>query len=360
MVKVSYFSIIASFCLIAFSGLAVLYYYFFSQHLVAHNVQVNDYFLSALNTHDHFVYVDTIENIRNGGISIGLNNNSGISLIYIALSEVFAVEENLNWKTFSLKVNIFVIILSFIYYVKIHSFLGISRYWSLLFFLNTPLLYFSQLINKDSFTIFSFLIILYYLLKKRFLILLCLLPLFFLIRIQLAIFLLILIFSVAGKHFPLRIFLAYTATSLMGGLIARYSLVIANESIPEGFSRFVYVMNESYLIGNLLLNPIRALQFIQALLASFDFRLSGVVDFSRLINIPQVVIVLLVFPYFISAFFTSRYYRNSIEKTLLGFIYIYIFVWLMNPTINIRYVLLITPIMILLAIYKKTKKVEYV
>lgn len=70
-------------------ALCVAYYFYFSEQLQVNVLDAEGLFQYALNSHDHFVYLDTIKEISSGGIEFGLNNDVGITIIYMVLARMF-------------------------------------------------------------------------------------------------------------------------------------------------------------------------------------------------------------------------------------------------------------------------------
>lgn len=356
--RVERFKLLVFLAVLFFCFFCFLYYYYFASNLVVHGVDVHDYFKLSLNSHDHFIYISYIDAISSGQDVFGLNNNAGISLFYYVISGQWFFGWEVDWAWFSFLVNSVALLLSFFFYVKIHIVLKINKYWSFLFLLNPSLLYFAQLINKDSLTILFLFILIYKAVGKDYLSIFLMLPLLFLVRVQLAIFAIVFLILLVSSRRSFMLFLVYVVTAIAGGVVARYSLVVGEDSLPDGFSRFVYDVNKEYLVGSLLLNPLRVLQFFQALLSSFDFVLEdGSLDVSRLKNIPQVLLVLFFLPKVIGYVFFVRASGGGIALKY-GLIS-YVLVWLINPTINVRYVMLIAPVFILLGVYVRSLRKNY-
>lgn len=325
--------------------------------------------LNPVNIHDHYVYLSYIDQIKtsNDWLSIaGLNNNFAISLLYYLMhSGLSYLGADFSYEALALIVNIIVIYFSFRVYFDVVKELNLPIHYGISFFFCTSLIYFAQLINKDSFTILILLLSVKYALQGKWRSFIWILPLSLFIRFQLsALIFVFLFFAIAQKKHVKRFLLAYIALSLINGYLAKYQTLFFNEStLSEGMSYVIYSMNIKYYIGSLLLNPVRVFQYIYDVLLSFDFITESYIDVSRLKNIPQVVMLLLFSPFIANAWLNYSSFMSSREKALMSMVNAFFGVWLFNPTINSRYVILIFPILQLLALsvfyrYKKAKSYE--
>lgn len=325
-----------------------------------------DGWLNPVNIHDHYVYLSYIDQLKRSDdwLSLaGLNNNFAISLVYYLLhAALFYLGVDFSYEELSFIINLIVIYFSFRAYFDLIKELNLPVHYGISFFFCTSLIYFSQLINKDSFTILIMLLSVKYALQRKWLRFLLILPLSLLIRFQLsALIVIFLFFATAQKKHLKRFLVAYVALSLINGYLAKYQTLFFSEStLSEGMSYIIYRMNINYYIGSLLLNPIRVLQYIYDVLLSFDFISGGTIDVSRLKNIPQVVILLMFSPFIAHAWLNYSSFMSSREKALISMVNAFFGVWLFNPTINSRYVILLFPILQLLAlsIFDKYKKVD--
>lgn len=355
--KISKSRFYAFFALIAFVILSVGYYNYFT--LQIDEVSLGGVALvDSVNIHDHGVYVDTIRNMGSGTFYTGFNNNYGISAIYYGIGELFGLEAP-HWPLVALLVNLFFLVCSFVLYAKIHDLLNVNPYSILFFFLNTPLLYFAQLINKDMLTIFSILLIIYFLLKQNYWALILLPILLIFVRVQLAVYCILLLFVVLGSRPRLRLFLVYTLCALVAGFVSVYFPVISETTLTSGVSREIYSLSREYVFIYFFVDPIRLLIAYKSLLDSFLFIHDGQLDVSRAINIPFVLGFLFLTKDWLTALLSRRYYFDYRSRVLISAIFVYFFVWLINPTINVRYILLIVPVFFVLAMYRRAQRSEY-
>lgn len=312
--------------------------------------------VNPVNIHDHYVYLGYIEEIESTGNWItlsGLNNNFGISLVYYCIHNILrAVGLDVTYEMLALIVNLIVLMYALRVYSLIIYKLGLHPAWTLTFFVMSPLLYFAQLINKDSFTILIILLAISYSLSSQWTRFIILTLLSMLVRFQLPALLLLYVFFIVGKkHHIKRFIVAYILLSLLNGWLAKYQIDFFNEStLSDGMSYLVYNLNRNYYIGSLLLNPIRAIQYVHDALISFDFIDGTMIDVGRMKNIPQIIFLIFISPFVINAILNYNTYMSKKEKYLLAMVNCFFGIWLFNPTINLRYFILFFPVLQILGI----------
>ncbi|EKD3182166.1 hypothetical protein CDU00_07940 [Cronobacter sakazakii] len=326
-----------------------------------------DGWLYPVNIHDHYVYLSYIEDIESSGDWItlsGLNNNFGISLLYYffhGILNIFGI--NISYESLALIINLFILFCVLKAYAYIIYKFNLDSTFALTFFLMTPLVYFAQLINKDSFTILIILLAIKFSLEQRWKSFLILTIVSALIRFQLpALLLLYLFFIIGEKKHILKFIAAYVFLSLVNGILAKYQTEFFSEStLSDGMSYMVYSLNRNYYIGSLLLNPIRAIQYIHDAIISFAFIDGCKIDVGRFKNIPQVAFLLFLTPFILNSIINYSFYMNQKEKYLLAMICAFFGIWLFNPTINLRYFILFFPVLQILGLsmyinFKKQNK----
>ena len=309
----------------------------------------------AVNRHDHNVYLLNIDLVKEGSSLFELANDKGIASIYIFLSKALPFLVTTDMMLISFIFNITILLLNYWIYGKISDKLNLGLIGRLSFFVNLSLLYFAQLINKDMLTILLFLLATYAGMIGRHWHLLLLIPFAAFIRIQLVIFILIFIFLASAKKISPRFWVVYIFTSLLAAYLSVYFPIIGEDSLGDGFSAYVVNLNNEHLIGYLLFNPIRVFQFIFDAYLSFDiYTESGTIDFAKLLRLPQLILLSVLAPYFYKLYTRWRIYSKSMSRSLVIIILAYACTWLMNPTINARYVMLVTPILVLLGLYVRS------
>lgn len=338
-------------CLIAFCLFGLAYFFAFSFDLDRYLGQ-DGYFQLALNSHDHLFYVDTLDAIRADGVQYGFNNNFGIAAVYWALGTAlpFLVNDQITLLPFVF--NLVIMLLTYLLWVKICDFYKMGIAARLSFFVNTSLLYFLQLINKDMLTIFAFLFVIYVGLHRRYIFLILAIPFFFLVRQQLAVFAVFYVYFMLAPNPKNRMWLAYVVTSLVGGILSVFAGFVSEDTMGDGFSAFLTQLNSHYFVGYLIFNPIRVLQYIVDVYMSFSFFTdAGGVDVAKLLRLPQLILLAVFWAPCLSLVTRFQAWVRSPAKPLVLTIVAYLLAWLMNPTVNARYVMLITPVLVLFVFY---------
>ena len=335
----------------------IVYYIIFSANFESYDGE-SGFFQLALNSHDHEIYLGAIELTRNWGYEFSfLNNDIGIASIYLFLGRLFPVLVDPNYTLISLFFNCLTLCCCYWLYASISDQLGLGMLGKISFFSNTYFFYFAQLINKDMLTVLTFLLAVYLGLKRRLLVLFLLIPLMLLIRQQLLVFALIFIYLMHSPKPWLRIILVYLATSLVAGYISVVTPIIGDDSLGGGFSAYLVDFNQNYYIGYLIFNPIRVLQYIFDAYSSFSFWTEfGGVDTAKILRLPQLLIILLLLKPLSSLLVNFNYWLNTPVRPLVIVVVAFLMAWLMNPTVNARYVMLITPILVLFALYARKNK----
>lgn len=331
---------------------------FFVLLCVAYHISISlvfdgiNYLENFVNLHDHNVYLLNMDLVKGGDSVLELANDKGIASIYLLLSHIFPFLVTPDMAIMALIFNCAILIVSYKIYSSITDIMGLGIVGYLSFFANLSLLYFSQLINKDMLTICVFLLSAYAGMLRRHWCLLFIIPIVAFIRIQLALYIITYIFLASAKNIGPRFFIIYTFTSLLAAYLSVYFSVIGEDSLGDGFSAYLINLNNEHLMGYFLFNPIRLLQFIFDAYLSFDiFTKSGAIDVAKVLRLPQLILLALLAPYFCKLFTRWRIYKKSSCRPLVVVILAYACTWLMNPTINARYVMLVTPILVLLGLY---------
>jgi hypothetical protein len=207
-------------------------------------------------------------------------------------------------------------------------------------------------------TVMVFLLAVRYGLRQRLWPLLALVPLFALVRQQLAVFTLIYVFLMSSQRPTARIFWLYVLTSVAAGYLSIFASIIGEESLGEGFSAYLIDLNRDYYVGYLLFNPLRVVQYIMDAYASFSFATpTGGIDAAKLLRLPQLlVLLLLVSPLSTLVTRFRHWLKVPAARPMVLVVVAYLLAWLMNPTINARYVMLITPVLVLFAMYVRRQR----
>lgn len=338
-------------CLLGFCLLGLAYFFAFSFDLDRYLGQ-DGYFQLALNSHDHLFYVETLDAIRADGIQYGFNNNFGIAAIYWVLSEFFPFLMNGQLTLLSFVFNLSVMLLTYFLWIRICDFYDLGFVARLSFFVNTSLLYFLQLINKDMLTIFAFLFAIYAVLYRRFLLLILAIPFLFLVRQQLAVFGVFFVYFMLAPNPRNRMWVAYVVTSLVAAVLSVFAGFVSEDTMGDGFSAFLTQLNSHYFVGYLIFNPVRVVQYVVDAFMSFLFLTDdGGVDVAKLLRLPQLILLAVFWAPCFSLLTRFQAWLRTPAKPLVVAIVSYLLAWLMNPTVNARYVMLITPVLVLFVFY---------
>ena len=117
---------------------------------------------------------------------------------------------------------------------------------------------------------------------------------------------------------------------------------------------FLVDFNQRFYVGYLIFNPLRALQYLVDAFSSFSFWTdTGGVDVAKILRIPQLLLLVALAPPIISMIKRFNYWLTTPAKSLVLVVVSFFLVWLMNPTINARYTMLITPVLVLFGLYAR-------
>lgn len=348
-------NIISSIFFILFILLCVIYYfgcnYFFVNFPYIYNYS---------NLHDHLIYLNNISNIDQGNILLSLNNDFGIAFIYKYIIFCFNFFGINDIELIAFIFNLLTVIIIFRNYLKVCDKLDLTGFTKFLFFLGLQILYFTQLINKDLLTLLFFTLILKWLLNKNYKFIILFSIFFFVVRIQLLIFGIITIYLSFG-NFKRRFIYSYIFTSILGAIISVKSELISDESMGSGFSMFLIEFNRNFFYtGYLIFNPLRVLQFIMDIFMSFNIYTDGLIDVSKVLRIPLLIGILFLFKQFVYSINNFRVVNDSKVKQIFIILISFSLTWLMNPTINARYVMLIVPFILLFGRYVKINKKQII
>lgn len=345
-------SVLSVYLLFFYLVVSILYFYFFALDNSLNYEPILG-FRYPVNIHDHFVYIRYIEKFESGDIALSINNNIGISYFYYILGKTFYyVGITPNFYYISLALNLLVLFVCFIVYKKILLLYGHSSAASISFFFMSFLVYFAQLINKDSLTILITLLAVLFVLKNNYKMLMLLMVLSIFVRFQLsAVLFFFLILRTFNKRPLLSLFVIYSFLSFVNGYLAKYqTLFLGVETIGDGLSALVYRLNVNYYIGSFLFNPVRALQYFYDYYLSLQFYGNGFIDVSRLKNLPHLFFFTFLIPFIFRVLTRYSSVMKSREGIVLSLVVSFFLIWLFNPTVNSRYLICFLPIIQILAL----------
>ena len=300
------------------------------------------------NFHDHLQYTAiSPEYISDYGVNISTLNVFGIGSIYFLISAYLV---NFDVIEISYFLNLVAVIFSGLFHRKVCHILGLSNSSSYLFFLNLPIIYYSQLVGKDVIFIALLYAMLYAYLSERYILVMAIGLLGVFVRVQFPLYAIFLVFiqCIGSAKRSTYIFL-YVITSLLGAYAMNHSGAIGDyNDLEAGVTSIVYKINEYVPIGNLLLNPVR---LIQNILLFSNAPIVGLFT-GNVFYILMTPMVLYIVLHFTSLRFLIKGRSNKISQ----FVVVAILVLLIYPIINTRYIALLAPFIILALAY--TKKIR--
>lgn len=351
--KLNFFNHIFSYYMFfVFCSCSVFYYLFFIEPSVYTHEPIYGYFYPA-NIIDHSIYYNNYLSVKDEVLNLDGINNIGIAIVYyfyfgfLEYVGIDVVPEKM-----ALILNLFVFFLCFISFKKIIRKLGLNVSTTWLFVFNSSFWYFSQLINKDVFTILILFKLIEYSIDKRIISLIILFVFSFLIRIQMPALILVYLYFIHSKPSIKNFMIVYIIISIINGYISRYqTMFIGQETLADGISSIIYNLNVNFGIGSLLLNPVRLIQSFYSIFDSFNFEYRYGIDVSKIKNIPQLIVFMLLIPFVLKCFYHYEYYMGTKVKHVMAIAPSFFLVWFFNPTINSRYIMLIIPFLILVGVY---------
>lgn len=345
------------FCFILFCF--VYFYIYHDIYIISHDESWEG-IGKFVNLHDHYIYQEKLlELVSNSDVYYEFNNNFGISLIYKILYVDTGIDNLIDIYWFALIFNSIFLVLSFLFYNKICSIHKLSSFACCAFFLNFSFIYFCQLINKDMLTIFFLLATLYYGIRHQYLLILLMLPFAFLIRQQLGLCLVTFLFLMKCNNTRFWIFFSYVVSSIAAGYLAAHADLIAQETLGNGLSSFLMKFNKEFYIGYLIFNPIRFLLYFYSIPQSFFSIYDGhYIDFAAFFRFLIFPLCFLAFIFVFNVFKTMKRALLSEIKPYFILTYSFFICWLMNPTINSRYFMLIFPVMLLGYFFQKKNLIK--
>lgn len=304
---------------------------------------------SHINFPDHEFYIDVI---GGEGLSNGLSsaNNYSISAFYLILHDIFGLDLLLS----SMLVNFLVMIFAYAR-LELICFHSSGRFLPIVCCLAIAVaLQFAVLINKDSFSLLFYILLVSFLIARRSFDLfwiLILMPM----RIQFLMVFLCVLFLTAGSdgRASLRIFVRllflYVFCSTIALYLERSGSLLSHENYAEGgVSYWISKLNSDYFIGSYLLNFLKPIQYVYDLYrgAAFDFSLvGGVVFSSRLIFF--FLILFYGFCFLRLVYAPWSYSRNKDLFCIAALVSSFFLVYMISPVVHYRYLIGIGPVIIL-------------
>lgn len=277
-----------------------------------------------------------------------LSQNFGITLFYVQLSKILPLDYDL----LAFIVNNLCLVLAYYYGVKIISGLGWSTRYSYLFFVNPQLILYSQLINKEPATLL-FVLLLTYLVSKRQRGKFAVATLAaWILRHQLFFFAVFLYLIYFARRFRVRLWQMYAVSAFGAAWLAMRIMASNPEAMSEsGFSRFLLVANAEYYLGNLLLAPIKVVQWIyEEMVLSLYFFADGRINLYLMKELGVIVVVAVLAKRLIPILLRVKRGGMGGERLLLSAIFAFALMELINPIIHQRYLFPVLVLLIMLGL----------
>ena len=320
------------------------------------NNNYNDYFYFPLNLDQGKSYMHHLNGMTDGKF-IPLSSATGIAYIYFFFSYFFIEITADNVALISFIFNNIFVIISYLYFVKIGvEVLRLPLRYRWLFFMNPSLIYFSQMIQKEMLSLAAVLALTYYIAKtKKFKSILVtgmatIQRIHFLVLTPMAIFL-----TNAFGGFWKKVFILYVMTSLGAAYLVNSSnFVNFTGASADGYSQLILKINRGYYIGNLLFNPIKFVQYLYDLFASFNCITNNLqIDLYRAHNIPYLIFLIFNWKKLRCIVLNYRAILRGPSRTILSVIIAYVFMILVAPIVHSRYLFPISYLLILLVLYSR-------
>lgn len=325
-----------------------LYYLFIGD---AYLYSLDNLWSRPANIHDHKIYYNYI-NYRSAFEFRLFDNNYGISFIYNLLP-------GRDIQQVSFAVNCFFLGIYGILYVKICEKLDLPIQSFLLIMLNTSVLYFSLLINKDMITLAIVVAALYFGLCRKWTYVLLLIIPAFLIRQQLVYFIasFMALSILTQKSLKFNTIALFSVTSVLGILVLRAESFISLDTLGEGFTGQI----TRYFYQNPILAPfgvpLRIALYQWEFFGSVFIYENGQIDAAKFLRAPAAIYLLLQIPIAFGAYVKGRaHWDGNLKITYYCLISIFAAI-LLNPQINGRYYTVLVPVLfVFIALLKRTSK----
>lgn len=310
------------------------------------------------NLPDHLIYLATIEEIQNTAWWIPLLQNYGIGFFYyylvIPVARLFFLTD-IN--DISLLFNSAVYIAILATFAKLIKIFDGSNWWILILALYPPFVLFSALINKDMLLTLLLLQAFLALRNRNFIYCSILVALMALVRGQYAILIPLTYYLSCGR-FQYRFFVAYVFSAFAAALIAKFGGIFLFYESDGGFSDLVFALNDRYLIGSLLLNPVRLIQYLFALMLGWKLAFAdGQINVLRLITGITFFWFLILLPQLYRFFWSFRHHHfHNDERILRSICLSFIFILLLTSFVEPRYIMPLYPLLALACVASRAKK----
>lgn len=353
--------VIIVYCFFFFANL--VYLNMFSLDRTWYSLEViengDKYFYFPLNLDQEKAYIPAILEMEEGTFDRkAIGNATGIASVYYLLKKGLGFSEE-SIAIVSFIFNNIMVIICYLYFVRIISFLGLKLSYRWMFFVNPALIYFSQLINKEIISLLFVLASTYYLFTKKTFMLLFFSALFSCIRPQLLLTGVLALWLNSKVKYAKCLFLIYVVTSIAGAFLMTPDKfneqaleLMARSDGSVGLVMYTQLINQQYCIGSLLLNPIKVIQYFYDLFRSLSFMTAaGQIDLYKLRDVPFILALIYFAKPLIVVFIRIKQYVMLPCRPVITVTVVFFIVLLMNPYVHARYVFPISYNLLILGVF---------
>jgi hypothetical protein len=329
--------------------LNILYFNVFTVNLTA-GVQYNIF--TTVYIYDFIdVYYPNILRLQSGE-SLPLNNSTGISYIFYYLTLLVPN----NYIIFYATIINYLTFCGCAYYIyRINKLLGISNSLLFILFLNPVFIYYSQGINKEPFSLLYCFLLIYYSMRRKYILLLIITLVFSIIRLQhLLIFIFFFIFNYKGIiNFKWKFMLIYLVSVIASVKIAIDSSIPDQFKLRPGISSIIFELDQNYYIGTLFYGLLRIIQtFYDQLFTMYRLYNNGYINLYSAKEIFPNIILLLS-----SVFIWKKMKHFRYNKYYYYFICIfsYLIMIITSHIIHSRYIFPVITMLLIVVLDRKIK-----
>lgn len=311
-----------------------------------------DTYSHIANIHDHWEYFNRFVELddREHTWDNYFDNVTGVAILFGFFCKIFT---SCDFHYLALYINLLFLFLTALVNLKLTNTYFNKTSVKYLFFLNFSYIYLAQLAGKDIiYSFFLYMILFNYLQRKWIAITILVFICALLVRFQIVIlYALLILMNMRFLSVKIRFLTAYTMASLLGA-IAFSGVIGTDADLGSGLSSYVRQINESYYIGNFLLNPLRLVQYVYELITIPIMSIYPELLFSGFF--------ILAFTIYLLAHLRSIPKLINIETNDFSMFFLcLVLMLLIVPIINLRYFVIIIPFMILAMNYTNPLQQEF-
>jgi hypothetical protein len=308
------------------------------------------------NIPDHQNYLGSMLLLETQGAAEVLKVNHGVALVYRYAGALVDEDPTVGATRLSYAIDLLLYLLCLHAVLALRRRLGVPLIAIVPLALFPPFFFFSGLINKDILLMFLLPASVLALQQRRYVLTAVIAVAIGMTRLQYVVFPLLTWYLMRGS-FGARLAIAYAVMALGSAVIARTTAFFEIDSTGLGLSDFIYQLNKQYLVGALIFNPLRVVQYVLALAGSW-----------RLVAAPEGINLMalsegLAFFWFLAllpglwrvfrcgpAMRRERGWRTAVAPVLA-----YLMIMLLTAITEPRYLMPLYPLALLAAAYPKRR-----